>query len=149
MILFQQLQCSFDSLEWGDFAKRWWSSPMITLRGRQNSFKQLTEFTMLNTLLDPLASNINDSLTRPTVLLPFTWMGRFSKKVMFSPMRTLRGRHYSIKQQSQFTMLKKVLNTLVSIINDSLTRATVLLPFTWKGPFCKKLMFLTDENTES
>jgi hypothetical protein len=45
---------------------------MITLRGTQNSFIQLTEFTILNKLLDPLASNINDSLTTPTVLLSFT-----------------------------------------------------------------------------
>jgi hypothetical protein len=41
------------------------------LAGRQYSFKQLTEFTMLKRLLDPLASNISDSLTRATVLLPF------------------------------------------------------------------------------
>jgi hypothetical protein len=38
---------------------------------------------MLKRLLDPLASNISDSLTRATVLLPFNWMWWLSKKVIF------------------------------------------------------------------
>jgi hypothetical protein len=37
---------------------------------------------MLNKLQEPLAWNINASLTRAAVLLPFTWMGRFSRKLM-------------------------------------------------------------------
>jgi hypothetical protein len=45
---------------------------MTTLSVRQYSIKKLTQFTMLNKVLDPLASNINDSLTRATVFLPFT-----------------------------------------------------------------------------
>jgi hypothetical protein len=45
---------------------------MKTLRGRHYSFKQLNEFTLLNKLLDLLDSNINDSLTKATVLLLFT-----------------------------------------------------------------------------
>jgi hypothetical protein len=48
---------------------------MKTLTGRQYSFKQLTQITVLNKMLDPLASNINDSLSRATVLLPFTSLG--------------------------------------------------------------------------
>jgi hypothetical protein len=34
---------------------------------------------MLNKLLDPLASNINDSLTRVTGLLPFTFWAILNK----------------------------------------------------------------------
>jgi hypothetical protein len=56
---------------------------MKTLRGRQYSFKQLTQFTMLNRELDPLASNIKDSLTRVAVLLPLNPKGQFTTKVMF------------------------------------------------------------------
>jgi hypothetical protein len=33
---------------------------METLRSKQYSFKEQAEFTMLNKLLEPLASNIND-----------------------------------------------------------------------------------------
>jgi hypothetical protein len=34
---------------------------------------------MVNKVLDPVDPNINDSLTRATVLLPFSWMGDFAK----------------------------------------------------------------------
>jgi hypothetical protein len=108
---------------------------METLRSRQNSFKWLTESKMLNKLQDPLVSNINDSLARDTVLLPFTWMGCFCKKVMSSPMKTLRGRHFSLKQQTQFTMLIMVLDSLSSNINDFLRRATVFLHSLERGYF--------------
>jgi hypothetical protein len=37
---------------------------------------------MFNKVQDPLAFNINASLTRAAVLLPFTGMGRFRRKVM-------------------------------------------------------------------
>jgi hypothetical protein len=33
-------------------------------------------------------------------------------------------------------------------INASLIRAAVLLPFTWKGWFCTKVMLLLQESTE-
>jgi hypothetical protein len=56
---------------------------MKILRGRQYSFKQQAQFTMLTMVLDPLASNINDSLTQTTLHLPFTSMGRFGPKVIF------------------------------------------------------------------
>jgi dTDP-4-dehydrorhamnose 3,5-epimerase-like enzyme len=127
----------FHFLVWGDFAQRWCSSPMKTLRGRHYSLKQHTQFTILNKVLDPLTSNINDSLTRATVPLPFTWMGWFCKNVMFSPMKSLRGRHYSLKQQTQFTMLNKEPDLLASIINGSITRDTVHLHSHERGCFDK------------
>jgi hypothetical protein len=34
----------------------------------------LSEFTIVNNWLDPLAAKINDSLTRPKVLLSFTYV---------------------------------------------------------------------------
>jgi hypothetical protein len=114
---------------------------MKTLRSTHYFFKELTQFAVLKNVIDPLASNINDSLTRATVLLPFTWMEWFCKKVIFWPMKTLRVRQYSLKQQTQFTVLNKVLDPLASNINDSLPRATVLLPFTWMGGYSQKLMF--------
>jgi hypothetical protein len=120
------------------FAKSWCSSPMKSMRGRQYFIKQLTHFPLLNKVRDRLASIIKCSITRDTVLLPFILRGLFCTKVISPTMRTLRGRQYSFKQLTQFTMLKKVLGCLASNINDSLTRATVLLPFTWIWWFCKR-----------
>jgi hypothetical protein len=99
---------------------------MKTLRGRQYSFKQLTQFIMLNNMVDPLASNINDSLTRSTVLLAFTCMGHFGTKVMFHTHINTEIWQCSFKEPTQFTVLNKVLDPLASSINDSLTRDTVL-----------------------
>jgi hypothetical protein len=45
---------------------------MKTLTVAQHSFQKLTQLTMLNKLQEPLACNINASLTRAEVLLPFT-----------------------------------------------------------------------------
>jgi hypothetical protein len=42
-----------------------------TLRGKQYSFIEQTEFTILTMLLDPLVSNIEDALTKTAVSLPF------------------------------------------------------------------------------
>jgi hypothetical protein len=69
------MQCWFHSLEREDFAQKWYSSPMKTLRGRKYSFKEQTQFTIENKVLDPLVSNINDSLTQASLHLPFTCMG--------------------------------------------------------------------------
>jgi hypothetical protein len=115
-------QCLFLWLVWAILNKVDVTQLMKTLRGRQYSFKQQTEFTMLNKVLDPLPSNISDSLTRTTMLLPFPWIWWFCIKVMFSPMKTLRGRQYSFQQLTQYTMLNKLLDSLASNINDSLTR---------------------------
>jgi hypothetical protein len=105
---------------------------------KKHSFKQLTQFTVLNKVLDPVSSNINDSLTRATVFVPFTWMGWFFKMVMFLTHETLRGRQYSFKELIEFTMLNKLLYSLASTINDSPTRSSVLLPFTCMGQFWTK-----------
>jgi hypothetical protein len=70
------------TFNWGYFAQRWCSLPMKTLRGRQYSFKMLTQFILLNNVLDPLACYINDSLPRGTVLLSFTWERLFCTKIM-------------------------------------------------------------------
>jgi hypothetical protein len=43
--------------------------PIKTLRVRHYALQQVTQFTMLNRVLDPLASTINDCLRRPTVCL--------------------------------------------------------------------------------
>jgi hypothetical protein len=120
---------------------------MTTWRGRHYSFKEQTEFTMINKILDTFPSNIKDSLLIATVLLPFTLKELFCKNVMFSPMKTLRGRHYSLKQQSQFTMLNKMLHPLpltVMIFLEELQWFSIHL----KGVFGTTVMFLTHENAE-
>jgi hypothetical protein len=66
----------------GLFSQRWCSLPMKTLRGRQYSFKMLTQFKLLNKVLDPLACYINGSLPRGTDLLSFTWERLFFRKIM-------------------------------------------------------------------
>jgi hypothetical protein len=54
-------------------------------------------------VLDPLASIIDGSITRDTVLLPFTLRGYFAQQWYSSPMQTLSGRQYSFKQVTQFS----------------------------------------------
>jgi hypothetical protein len=69
----------------------------------------------------PLAWNINASLTRAAVLLPFTWMGWFTTRWCSWSRKTLRGMQYSFKEQTEFTILTKLLDPLVSNIKDPLT----------------------------
>jgi hypothetical protein len=45
-------------------------------------------------------------------------------------------------------MLNKGVDLLASNFNVSLSRATVLLPFTIKGSFCRKLMIQNRDNTK-
>jgi hypothetical protein len=135
-------------LEIDCFPQSWCSSPMKTLTVGQRSFQMLTHFTMLNKVQDPLFCNINASLTRFAVLLPFTWNRWFCTKVMLFIQETLRGTQYSFKEQTEFTILTKLLDPLFSNIKDSLTKTAVFLPFTWKWLFCTKVMFLTHGNTE-
>jgi hypothetical protein len=52
---------------------------METLRSKQYSFKEQAEFTMLNKLLEPLASNINDFLRRAKVFLLSLERGYFAQ----------------------------------------------------------------------
>jgi hypothetical protein len=68
-ILLKQLQFFSHSLVWGDFAQRWCSSALETLRGREYLLKQHTQFTILNMLLNNLASNTYDFLRRTPVFL--------------------------------------------------------------------------------
>jgi hypothetical protein len=60
----QELQCFSLSLEWGDSTQRWYCSSRKTLRGTQYSFKEQTEFTIVTEFLDPLVSNMKDSLRK-------------------------------------------------------------------------------------
>jgi hypothetical protein len=55
---------------------------METLKVSQRSSSKLTQFTILKKVQGPLAWNIDASLRRAAVLLPFTWIGWFSRKVM-------------------------------------------------------------------
>jgi hypothetical protein len=87
---------------------------MRKLRGRQYSFKQETQIKLPNKVLGPLASNMNDSLIEATLHFPFSCMGTFSVKVMFLILKSLRGRHYSLIQQTQFIMLSKLIDSLPS-----------------------------------
>jgi hypothetical protein len=96
----------------------------------QYSLKQLTQFTMLNKVLDPLASNINDSLKRTTVILPFISKGLFGTKLMFLTHENAERWVIFFNQLTQFTMLNNVLDSVACNFNGSLTRETVLLPLT-------------------
>jgi hypothetical protein len=133
------------SLEIGYLAQSWCSSPMKKLRGRQYSFTQQTQIKPQNKGLGPLASIMNHSLTEATLQLPFSCMVPFSSKVVFLILKSLRGRHYSLIQQTQFTMLSKLLDLLPSNMKDfirtrlplhSLERANLLkvvVPDPWKS----------------
>jgi hypothetical protein len=61
---------------------------------------------------------MNDSLTEATLHFPFSCMCPFSAKVMFLILKSLRGRHYSLIQQTQFIMLSKLLDPLPSNMKD-------------------------------
>jgi hypothetical protein len=124
------------SLERGYLAQSWCSSPMKMLIGRQYSFKQLTQFTMLKEVLNPLLQTFIILLQELQCTFYSLVWSYFAQNWCSSPMKTLRRRQYSFKQLTQFTMMNKVLYPLASNINDSPTRATVLLPFTWMRWFC-------------
>jgi hypothetical protein len=108
------------SLVWGDFAQRWCSSPMETLRGREYTIKQHTQCTMLNIFLSHLASNIYDFLRRATVFLHSIERGCFAQSWCSSPMKTLTGRQCSFQMLTQITMLNSVQDPLACNINASL-----------------------------
>jgi hypothetical protein len=63
-------------------------------------------------------------------------------------MKMLRGRQYSFKQETQIKLQNKVLGPLASDMNDSLTEATLHLPFSCIVPFSTKVIFLILENIE-
>jgi hypothetical protein len=110
---------------------------MKTMTGRLYSFSQLTQYTMLNNVLDPLPSNINGFIRRTTVFLLSFERRYLAQSLCFSPRITLRCRPYSYNQLTEFRMLNKVLGPLACNIYGSLRRETVLLPFTCKWLFEK------------
>jgi hypothetical protein len=148
LVLLQEIQCFFYALEWGYFAQSSCSSPMKTLRGRQDSFEKLTQFTMVNKVLTLLLQTLKILLQELQWSFNSLEWGDFAKRWCSSPMKTLRGKQYSFKELTEFTILNKFLDPLPSNIGNCVTRATVLLPFTCRGPFWTKLMFVTYENTE-
>jgi hypothetical protein len=168
----------------GIFEQRWCFSLLKTLRGRQYSLIQQTQFTMQSKMLDPLPSNMKDflrrstvflhslemgimykvevlhpwkrwevgsiplnsklnsnckegasrscfkhydSLTQATLHLLFTFVGDFEQRWCFSLLKSLRGRQYSLIQQTQFTGLSKRLDPLPSNMEDFLRRTIVFL----------------------
>jgi hypothetical protein len=122
MVLLQELQCFLNSLVWCSFAQSWCSSHCKMLKDRQYYYYFVTQFSVINKVLNYLACIINSSLTSVTGLIPFTWRGLFTQRWCSSPTKTLRGRQYSFIQLTAFTMLIKLLHPLASNINDSLTR---------------------------
>jgi hypothetical protein len=110
------LQFFYHLLLCGDFAQSWRSSTMKTLTVAPSSFQKLTQFTVLNKLQEALACNINASLTWAAVLLPFTWTGRFSRKLMLLIQENGESYAYSCEEQTKFTILTKLLEPLVSNI---------------------------------
>jgi hypothetical protein len=139
--ILQDLQCFSSSLECGDSAQGWCCLSRKTV-SRQNSFKEQNAFTMLTMLLDPLFSNIKDSLTNLQFFSLLLVCGDFAQGLCSSQKKTLKVGPRSFHTLTEFTMLNKVQDPL------ALTRAAVLLPFTWMGRFSRKVMLLIQENTE-
>jgi hypothetical protein len=86
-------------------------------------------------LLDPFVSNIKDSLKK----LPFFSQSLvccdFAQRWCSSPMETLGGRAYSLKQHTQSSIPNMLLNILASNINGFLRKATVFLHSLERGCF--------------
>jgi hypothetical protein len=136
-VFLQELQCFSHSLEWGNSAQRWcWASSKI-LRGRQDSFKEQTEFTILIKLADSLVSNIKDSLKKLQFFSHSRVWGDCAQRLCSLPMETGSGRVYTIKQHTQCTMLNMLLSLLASNIYDFLRRATVFLHSIERGCFAQ------------
>jgi hypothetical protein len=81
-------------------------------------------------VLDPLDSIINGSITRDTVLLPFTLRGFFCTKVIFLTMKTLSGSQCSYTQTTKLSSQNKVFDPPASKTHLSLTGDVVLLQST-------------------
>jgi hypothetical protein len=105
-------------LERANLAQRWCSSPRKKLRVRQYSLRQQTQFQLQKNMLAPLASNIIDSLTQATLQLQFSLWGHCEQRWCFSLLKTLTARHYSLTQETQFTMQSKLLDPLSSNMKD-------------------------------
>jgi hypothetical protein len=100
---------------------------------------KLSQFSMVNKVLDPLDPNMNDSLTRATgsLSLHMNWVILQKGDVPHS------WQHWEVGitpfNSTQLTVISKVIDPLASNIDDSLKRATALLPFTRIWSFCKKV----------
>jgi hypothetical protein len=133
---------------WGHCEQRWYFSLLKKLTGGQYSLIQQTQVTMQSKLLDPAPSNMNDFLRSTTMFLHSLERGYSAQSWCFSPMEKLRGRQYFFTQHTRIKPQNKALAPLASNMNDSLTKATLHLPFNCMGPLWTKVMFLTLEITE-
>jgi hypothetical protein len=120
MLLLQEMQCFSLSLEWGDSAQRWCCSSRKALRGIQYSLKEQTEFNILTKLLDPLVSNIKDSLTNFQFFSHLLVCRDFAQSWPSSSMKTLTVGQRSFQKLTQFTMLNTVQSRLIWNIHASL-----------------------------
>jgi hypothetical protein len=143
MILFHKLHCLLSLLVWGEFEPRWFPSVKNTLRGKHYSLEQQAPFTIINKVLNPLASHIHRFLRRATVFLHSLERGYFAESWCSSPMKTLRGRQNSFQKITQFTMLSNLPDPLASNINHCLPQATLSLPCTCEGWLWTEMILLT------
>jgi hypothetical protein len=109
------------SLERHCFAQSWCSSSMNMLRGRQRSFQMLTQFTMLNKCKTLLLVTLMLLLQEPQCFSHSLERGDSAQRWCCSSKKTLRGRQFSFKEQTEFTILTMLLDPLVSNIKESLT----------------------------
>jgi hypothetical protein len=72
MVLLEEKQCFFHSLANGYLEKSNVLAQCKTLRDRQYSLEKFIQFSLVNSMLHPLAPNINAVLKRETVLFTFT-----------------------------------------------------------------------------
>jgi hypothetical protein len=94
---------------------------METLSGRAYSLKQHTQFSILNILLNHLASNINGLLKKATVFLHSLERCCIAQSWWSSPLKTLTVRKHSFQMLTQLTMHNKVQGPLACNISASLT----------------------------
>jgi hypothetical protein len=108
---------------------------MKTLSDRQYSFKQVTPFSLENTVLDLLL------LTFTILLKEMQWQcffhpllrGDLVQKRYCSPMKIMRLRQYSFQQVTEIPIVKKVPDPLANKRKNSLTGSTGFLSFTCGG----------------
>jgi hypothetical protein len=108
------------SLERGCLAQSWCASPLKTLTVSKRSFQMLTRFTMLNKVKGPLACNANASLAEQQCFSHSLEWGDSAERWVWSSRKTLRVTQYPLKEQTEFTILTKLLDPLVSNMKDSL-----------------------------
>jgi hypothetical protein len=95
---------------------------METLSGRAYSLKQHTQFSILNMLLNHLASNINGFLRKATVFLHSLQRCCIAQSWWSSPLKMLTVRKHSFQMLTQFPLHNKVKGPLACNINASLTK---------------------------